>query len=139
MARLTRTESQALTRAQLLAMATEMFLRDGYAGTSIDRVAEAAGYTKGAMYGHFRTKDQLCAEVLDALRAERIAEIADLVQESDLEEQLARFSTWAERHIGDPAWTRLEMEFALQASRDDTMREQLADRANQPWTSSPQQ
>ena len=54
--RLTRPESQARTRAELIATARDLFLSDGYAGTSLERVAEAAGYSKGAVYSNFASK-----------------------------------------------------------------------------------
>jgi AcrR family transcriptional regulator len=47
------------TTGQLLAAARELFGRDGYAATSIDAVAAAAGLTKGAAYHHFANKGAL--------------------------------------------------------------------------------
>ena len=44
MPRLSRAASQARTRAQLIETARELFLRDGYFATSLDKVADAAGY-----------------------------------------------------------------------------------------------
>ena len=43
----------------LLQTAIECFARYGFAGTSIDRIARAAGVTKGALYYHFRDKEEL--------------------------------------------------------------------------------
>jgi TetR/AcrR family acrAB operon transcriptional repressor len=51
-----------------MATAIDCFARYGYAGTSIDRIARAAGVTKGALYYHFRDKEHLLSEVV----AERI-------------------------------------------------------------------
>src|ERR1700742_3268755 len=116
--RLTRAESQARTRTQLLRTARELFLRDGYLATSLDKVAEDAGFSKGAVYSNFRRKDELCLAVLDEIRAERAAEIAGLLAAPDADERLRRFEEWAERVIGDPQWTALEFEFAVQARRD---------------------
>ena len=39
-----------MTRERLLAAARELFRKQGYATTSIERIAEAAGYSKGAVY-----------------------------------------------------------------------------------------
>jgi AcrR family transcriptional regulator len=126
--RLTRVESQARTRAQLLQTARELFLRDGYLATSLDKVADAAGFSKGAVYSNFRNKDELCLAVLDEIRAERAGEIAGLLRAPPTEERLRRFEEWAERVIGDPQWTTLEFEFAVQARRDDRLRQEMADR-----------
>jgi AcrR family transcriptional regulator len=53
MARLTREESQALTRERILQAAGDVVARDGYDGASVDRIADAAGYSKGAFYSNF--------------------------------------------------------------------------------------
>ena len=83
MARMTHAESQAQTRAQLVATAKQMFFEDGYHPTSLEKVADAAGYSKGAVYSNFRSKDELCAAVLDEIRAERFAEVLELVAQPD--------------------------------------------------------
>ena len=57
--RLSRQESQARTRTLLLEVATTEFLAHGYNGTSLERVADAAGFSKGAVYGNFAGKDEL--------------------------------------------------------------------------------
>ena len=131
MTRLTRAESQARTRADLLQTATELFLRDGYAATSLDKVAEMAGYTRGAVYSNFRNKDELCLAVLDGIRAQRIAEIVQLLNGDDVNATVDRFEVWATRIVGDPTWTRLEIEFAAHASRDDELSDQMAERLTQ--------
>lgn len=46
-------------RSGIIATAIDCFARYGYAGTSTDRIARAAGVTKGALYYHFRDKEQL--------------------------------------------------------------------------------
>ena len=116
MARMSRAESQAQTRSQLVATARQMFFDDGYHPTSLEKVADTAGYSKGAVYSNFRNKDELCAAVLDEVRAERFAETIELVAQPDRFEALR---DWAERVIGDPGWTPLEAEFALHARTDE--------------------
>src|SRR4029450_13669800 len=51
-------------REQLMSAAIDCFARFGYQGTSIDRIARAAGVTKGAIYYHFRDKEQLLFEAV---------------------------------------------------------------------------
>ncbi len=51
-------------RDGLIATAIDCFARQGYAGTSIDRIARAAGVTKGALYYHFRDKEHLLFEAV---------------------------------------------------------------------------
>ena len=74
-ARLTRARQR--TRDQLVAAAMRVFARHGYAGASVDAIAEEAGYTVGALYSNFATKhdlflaafEQHCAGEVAALRA----------------------------------------------------------------------
>lgn len=128
MARLTRAQSQARTRELLVATARRMFLTDGYHATSLDRVADTAGFSKGAVYSNFRNKDELCLAVLDDIHAGHIDEIAALVVGRTREEAIAAFAGWAARMIGDEGWTVLEVEFAVQARRDPALRAELAAR-----------
>lgn len=120
MARPTRAESQARTRERLLGTARDLFLRDGYHATTLDRVAEAAGFSKGAVYSNFGTKDELCEAVIDAVRHEQVQAITAAFQGGGTDEdRLAVFDAWAARTIGDPGWTLLEAEFAVHAARRD--------------------
>ncbi|MET9488839.1 TetR/AcrR family transcriptional regulator [Nocardia sp. NPDC006630] len=119
MARLTRSESQARTRTDLLVTARDLFLTEGYAKTSLERVAEEAGYSKGAVYSNFKTKSALCLEVLELIHETKFGEVTELIEgEDSLEARLERFQGWAEHTLGDVGWTMLEFEFAIVA-RDD--------------------
>jgi TetR/AcrR family acrAB operon transcriptional repressor len=62
-------------RKELMATAIDCFARYGYQGTSIDRIASAAGVTKGALYYHFRDKEELLSEAVK----DRIAEFEERV------------------------------------------------------------
>src|SRR5919198_2070808 len=52
------------SRKQLMAAAIDCFARLGYQGTTIDRIARDAGVTKGAVYYHFRDKEELLFETV---------------------------------------------------------------------------
>lgn len=132
MARLSRADSQARTRELLIDTAKRSFLRDGYFATSLDRVADEAGFSKGAVYSNFRNKDELCLAVIDTLRMEHAGKIAAaLAVNGDLEARLDALDAWADRTLGDVGWSVLEIEFASQARRDPWLREQLAVRSRQ--------
>lgn len=127
--RLSRAESQAQTRARLVATARELFLRDGYASTSLERVAEVAGYSKGAVYSNFDGKDDLCLAVLDSIQVE-VAEavLAALDGAATFDDALHVFDLWAERRLGDPEWSALEAELAARARRHPGVRHALVER-----------
>src|SRR5215467_3805293 len=59
-----RTEKREPSRKQLMAAAIDCFARLGYQGTSIERIARDAGVTKGAVYYHFRDKEELLFEAV---------------------------------------------------------------------------
>jgi AcrR family transcriptional regulator len=65
--RLTRDESKARTRSELLRAANRLFLRNGFHATSINDVAEEAGLTRGALYSNFETKDDLFLALLQEI------------------------------------------------------------------------
>jgi AcrR family transcriptional regulator len=62
-------------RRELMVTAIDCFARYGYQGTSIERIASAAGVTKGALYYHFRDKEELLFEAVK----DRIAEFEERV------------------------------------------------------------
>lgn len=127
MPRLTRAESQARTREQLVATAAELFLAHGYNATSLDQVAEHAGYSKGAVYSNFSNKDELCLAALHQVRTERSAALLTLFTDpTTVEDGLAAFEEWAERTLGDNAWTSLEIEFAVRTRGDSALRGRIA-------------
>ncbi len=128
MPRMTRAQSQAHTRTELVKTARQLFFDDGYHPTSLEKVADAAGFSKGAVYSNFRNKDELCIAVLDEVRAQRLAEILDILAKSDTSSRVEGLQVWAERVIGDPAWTSLEVEFAAHARHNEPLRHDLASR-----------
>src|ERR1035438_2954546 len=71
--RLTRAETRARTREQLLDAAAFVFARKGFAGASVEEIAESAGYSTGALYSNFESKEQLFLELLSARRSRGIA------------------------------------------------------------------
>ncbi|MCF8572243.1 TetR/AcrR family transcriptional regulator [Gordonia sp. HY002] len=119
MPRLTRAERQALTRSELVESAKRRFLSTGFAGTSVDDIAEDAGYSKGAVYSNFQDKRNLCRAVLDAIHHEKLGEIAAIATSGIvLENRIEMLTQWVEDTAGDVKWTMLELEFVV-LSRSD--------------------
>ncbi|AUH68711.1 MULTISPECIES: TetR/AcrR family transcriptional regulator [Gordonia] len=114
MARISRADQKERNRAALLATARTQFLDAGYAATSLDAIAEAAGFSKGAVYSNFKDKPTLCRAVLEDIHGEKLNELRGIVEQStDLHGMLDAFAAWVRRTIGDVEWTMLEMEFAV--------------------------
>src|ERR1700727_2221329 len=91
MARVTRAESKERTRQRLRAGAQRLFRERGYAATSLEQIAEAAEVTKGAIYGHFASKEDLMLSALEMTPASDYS--TTLGDESrPLRERVAEFS-----------------------------------------------
>lgn len=128
MPRLTREETQSQTRERLLASAKEVFAKRGYAGASVEEIAEQAGYSKGAVYSNFESKEALFLELLRSRMTEEIAELHVILEQSrSTEEVLAalkmQYST-LERQV---TWCLLSSEFQLQAGRRPEFAEAFAE------------
>src|SRR5262245_13950180 len=55
------------TRQRLIDVAVELFTRHSYAGTSLQMIADEMGFTKAAIYYHFRTREELLAAVVEPI------------------------------------------------------------------------
>ncbi|HEU4977125.1 MAG TPA: TetR/AcrR family transcriptional regulator [Baekduia sp.] len=128
--RLTRKERQAHTRSCLLEAAGRVFARRGLASASVDEVAADAGFTKGAVYANFGSKEQLFLEMLDAKFAQRLEEMDRALSTDEPPEAQARAAgrDFVEHLNLDPEWSRLFFEAGLHASRDEAFRAQLVER-----------
>jgi AcrR family transcriptional regulator len=91
MPRVTRAESKERTRQRLLTEAQRLFRQRGYAATSLEQIAEAAEVTKGAIYGHFASKEDLMLSALEAAPAPDYSTTLN-DQSRPLRERLAQYS-----------------------------------------------
>ncbi|HWD01449.1 MAG TPA: helix-turn-helix domain-containing protein [Amycolatopsis sp.] len=66
MTRLTRAEQQQRTHSALLDAGRRVFLRRGFLAASVEEIAAEAGYTRGAVYKHFGSKEGLWLTLLEA-------------------------------------------------------------------------
>lgn len=126
--RLTRKEQQARTRSTLLRSATRILACKGLHRASIDDIAGDAGYTKGAFYANFESKEELFLVMLDEHFAERLAALeAVTTGEQDLATQARRAGDeFVAALRGDEAWCRLFLEFASHAARHEDFRREFA-------------
>src|ERR1700761_6444112 len=117
--RLTRQESRQETRSRLLESAAQLFARGGYEGASVDLIAESAGYSKGAFYSNFESKEAIFLELLDAHKQREISALAQLLaQDISASELLSRIRNSEIDRSNDFDFGLLSAEFQLQACRD---------------------
>ena len=123
MTRLTREENQALTRSRLLSVAKQHFARDGYAASSLDRIAEDAGFSKGAVYSNFSGKEELFLGVLEEHGRVSVDEILTVVKGAlDIDRAIDRIAAWATRSSRLGNWPMLVLEYARVAKPEETFR-----------------
>lgn len=130
MTRLTREASKARTRSRLIDAAGKVFARRGLERATVDEVAHAAGYTKGAFYASFDSKEALFLAMLDERFDERLAEIGRVLDSGAPVAEQARMAgqEFSEYLAGDAAWSRLFFEFCVHALRDERFRGALVGR-----------
>jgi AcrR family transcriptional regulator len=109
----TRADRRHRTRAELVAAADRRFTADGYHATSLDAVADEAGFTKGAVYSNFASKEDLFFAVYER-RVERgegrAREVLDAAPTAfDGVRALIRESTARREH--DDGWLAVFLEF----------------------------
>jgi AcrR family transcriptional regulator len=72
-----RSDTRRLTASERLPLieqaATRLFAQRGFASTTVEEIAQAAGVTKPMLYRHFESKQELCMALLERCRAELIA------------------------------------------------------------------
>jgi AcrR family transcriptional regulator len=128
--RLSRADTQAETRRRLLDAAEAAFASEGFGGTSLDRIAEGAGLTRGAIYSNFRDKADLFAAVLDRRlerRADEIAEAIAVAGDPGSFIDAMRRPEWSASRSDDATrWAMLYDEFRLFALRNPHAAERLA-------------
>ncbi len=127
--RLTRAEQQAATRAALIDAAQRIFLARGFAGASVEAIATEAGFTRGAFYSNFRSKEELFTELVRERGYRKYAELAmdsfDPARRPSARELGERLA--AIQGHPDVKWIfRLWFELIAQAGRDDELRELAA-------------
>jgi AcrR family transcriptional regulator len=128
MARLSRTEKKELTTSQLLETARQVFLERGYHRSTLDDIADAAGFTKGAVYARFKSKDELFFALYDDWVDQRIGDLAryntppksfEALLRSDAKRLMALRSAHSD-------WYLLMLEFWTYAVRDERLRQEFA-------------
>jgi AcrR family transcriptional regulator len=129
--RLTREEKRAQTRERLLEAAERVFLRRGLQGSSVEEIAAEAGFTRGAFYSNFKSKEELFVELLQARVYRQYAEMAEKAQQQPgTPRERLRWGIERVRDVQkgeDGRWLfRLWLECLTQAARDEEFRKLAA-------------
>jgi AcrR family transcriptional regulator len=126
---LTRRQKQQLTRKALLEAAARLFCERGLEGTSIDEIAQAAGYTKGAFYANFKSKEELFLVMLDEQFATELERLDKTLAGTDEPQEEARAAAADFIHYASGnEWPSLYFQFIAHAARHEEFRQELATR-----------
>jgi AcrR family transcriptional regulator len=126
--RLSREQSREQTRERLLEASHEVFIQKGFALASVEDIAAAAGYTRGAFYSNFDDKTELFFELLRRESAEMDLEFHRMLQEPvldplALQNKIAAYYSTLYR---DDMCSQMWMEAKIVAVRDEKFRAQLS-------------
>jgi AcrR family transcriptional regulator len=106
------------TRDLLLRAAETIFARDGYEGAELGEIALLAGRTKGAIYGHFKSKEDLFMALFIERMSRNVNRMLELLAEStSIEQNLTIFREYYVASLEDKNWSLLLLEFKLFAIR----------------------
>lgn len=117
-------------RDELLTAALRVFARRGYREAGVDEIAAEAGYSKGALYWHFSSKEELLTalidERIDAPLRDRVALLASAPPERDMSVEATR--AFAQQLRDQREAMLLEREYWSLAIRDPELRVRYAER-----------
>ena len=116
-----------LTRTALLEAAAVVFARRGFYGASLDEIADAAGFTRGAIYKNFEDKEGLFLATIDRHAQRSLAAFSEFFEEqgpgSVALDAEALAGAFRQILVRAPEWYALELEARLYALRNPGFRE----------------
>ena len=121
-----RQERTEITRARLIQSAEKIFARDGFEAAKLEEIAADAGYTRGAFYANFESKEDLFFALLENEIAARIASLErEMAKVDDPESKLEAMRQFFLSKALDRRWSLLALEFKLFAVRHPDVKRRL--------------
>ena len=128
MTRLTRTEQRELTRQRLIEAAGRVFSRVGFEAAPIDVIAEEAGFSRGAFYSNFESKDELFVELISHHLDAEVDTLGRALERIKSADDLAPAIERRYRVLGeDSSWCLLTTEFQLYTMRGGAKADQFGE------------
>lgn len=119
--RLTRREQQEQTRFRLIDAANQMFAEGGVVSASLRNLCARAGFSQGAFYSNFTSKDELLLAVIESHLQQEVSLMQELVSKpdsEDIDETLDWLACRLSELALDPSWSLLSVELQLHSRRD---------------------
>ena len=125
--RLSRAERREQTRQDLVTAAEACFVSRGFHASSVDEVAERAGYTKGAVYSNFASKEDLFFAVYERRVEQVLTEVVPDLRQLGAERAFDQLAAGAlHRRDPDDGWRAVFFEFWAHVVRHPELRERFA-------------
>lgn len=117
------------TRERLIDAAFEVFAEQGVGGASVEQICDAAGFTRGAFYSNFDSKDALCLAVLERQAHENLASARAVIAGLDADASasvddvvLHAVGAFLAAQRSDRTWVLASSEMRLYAVREESLR-----------------
>lgn len=119
MTRMNREQSRDLTQQKLRKAALNEFAFAGFAGASIDRISEAAGFSRGAFYANYKDKHELMLELMREMSELEVQRWRELIITycADRNDFIASVGVRFEAFMQETPWALFAVEAQLQARR----------------------
>jgi AcrR family transcriptional regulator len=122
-----RQERSEATRGRLIRAAEKIFARDGFEAAKLEEIAAEAGYTRGAFYANFESKEDLFLALLEGETSRRIDTVEGLMKRvRHPGDKLKVFREFFLTISQDRRWSLLSLEFKLFAVRHPEAKARLA-------------
>jgi len=114
------------TQAKILEAAEATFSERGFENAQLEEVAARAGYTRGAIYAHYASKEDLFLALMEHRVLTRFTAMRRVIEaEPEVGKRPDIFKRWLSEQLSDHTWGILMLEFKLYALRRPQSRENL--------------
>jgi AcrR family transcriptional regulator len=119
-------ERAAVTRDLLLRAAEQVFARVGYEKAQVEEIAEAAGFSKGALYAHFKSKEELFLGLYETKTASSLAKLRHALEGAPTRDgKIDAFRSFYINLSREKDWALITLEVKLFTRRHPEVRERL--------------
>jgi AcrR family transcriptional regulator len=129
--KLTPERRRQITRQTLVEAAAEVFAQKGFYGASLEEIGEVAGFSRGAIYSNFGSKEELLFGVLDHYMDIQLDAVMTAMEETGradlVTDAVAATAAWESAERFTSHWPGLALELRLAALRNPEVRKRLAD------------
>ena len=119
-------ERTKVTQGKILDAAEAVFAELGFENAQLDEVAARAGFSRGRIYAHYASKEEVFLALMEQrVHAKFFAICKTLEQEPSIGKRPGIFKRWIAKQVADRAWGALNLEYKLYAVRRPEARDRL--------------